>query len=86
MKGEKKRKVFRRWVVKKLMLILMSIALLAAGCIYYPYADSTAYYGDTDSGYTYPYYPYYYTYPYYYYPYYYPWWGYRYYYGPRRWR
>ena len=72
--------------MKKLMLILMSIVLLAAGCIYYPYADSAAYYGDTDSGYTYtyPYYPYY-TYPYYYYPYYYPW-GYRYYYGPRRWR
>lgn len=73
--------------MKKLILILISMVLLAAGCVYYPYPDST-YYDDTDSGYTYtyPYYPYYYTYPYYYYPYYYPWWGYRYYYGPRRWR
>ena len=56
--------------MKKLILILMSIALLAAGCVYYPYADSSAYY-DTDSGYTntYPYYPYYpYYSPYYAYP------------------
>jgi hypothetical protein len=73
--------------MKKLMLLLISVWLFAAGCIYYPYQDSTYNY-DTYSGYNYPYgnyYPYY-SYPYYYYPYYYPWWGHRYYYGPRRWR
>ena len=73
--------------MKKLMLILIPVWLFAAGCVYYPYPNSTSYY-DTYSGYNYPYgyyYPYY-SYPYYYYPYYYPWWGVHVYYGPRRWR